>query len=51
MSELRQNFATKEWVVIATERARRPEEMARHNDRKPLASFVATALFVRETRS
>ena len=23
MSELRQNFATKEWVLIATERARR----------------------------
>jgi len=27
MSELRQNPATKEWVIIATERARRPEEM------------------------
>ena len=26
MSELRQNLATKEWYVIATERARRPEE-------------------------
>jgi UDPglucose--hexose-1-phosphate uridylyltransferase len=26
MSELRQNMATKEWVIIATERARRPEE-------------------------
>ena len=26
MSELRQNLATKEWVIIATERARRPHE-------------------------
>ncbi|MFA5113320.1 MAG: galactose-1-phosphate uridylyltransferase [Candidatus Margulisiibacteriota bacterium] len=27
MPELRQNPATKEWVIIATERARRPEEL------------------------
>ncbi|OGB89851.1 galactose-1-phosphate uridylyltransferase [candidate division WOR-1 bacterium RIFCSPHIGHO2_01_FULL_53_15] len=27
MPELRQNPATKEWVIIATERAKRPEEM------------------------
>src|SRR5579859_1511661 len=26
MPELRQNMATREWVIIATERARRPEE-------------------------
>lgn len=26
MPEIRQNMATKEWVIIATERARRPEE-------------------------
>lgn len=45
MSELRQNFATKEWVVIATERARRPEEMSRPRERKPVASFVATCPF------
>lgn len=45
MSELRQNFATKEWVVIATERARRPEEMAKHHERKPAASFVASCPF------
>jgi UDPglucose--hexose-1-phosphate uridylyltransferase len=45
MSELRQNFATKEWVVIATERARRPEEMVRQRERKPLASFVANCPF------
>ncbi|MBZ5663920.1 MAG: galactose-1-phosphate uridylyltransferase [Acidobacteriia bacterium] len=45
MSELRQNFSTKEWVVIATDRARRPEEMVRHRERKPLASFVANCPF------
>ena len=28
MPELRQNLATKEWVIIATERARRPHEFA-----------------------
>ncbi len=26
MPELRQNIASKEWVILATERARRPEE-------------------------
>ena len=26
MSELRQNMATREWVIIASERAKRPEE-------------------------
>jgi len=45
MSELRQNFATKEWVVIATERSRRPEEMASKRERKQLASYVATCPF------
>ena len=45
MPELRQNFATKEWVVIATERARRPEQMAQHRERKELAAFVATCPF------
>ncbi len=45
MSELRQNFATKEWVVIATERARRPEEMASRRERRPAVSFVASCAF------
>jgi UDPglucose--hexose-1-phosphate uridylyltransferase len=45
MPELRQNFATKEWVVIATERARRPEEMAKHQQRKALAAFVPNCPF------
>ena len=37
MPELRQNLATKEWVIIATERARRPEEF------KAAASGLAVA--------
>jgi UDPglucose--hexose-1-phosphate uridylyltransferase len=45
MSELRQNFATKEWVVIATERARRPEELANKRERKKVASYVASCPF------
>ncbi len=45
MPELRQNFATKEWVVIATERARRPEQMIQHRDRKKPAALVATCPF------
>ncbi|MBI1739819.1 MAG: galactose-1-phosphate uridylyltransferase [Acidobacteriales bacterium] len=45
MPELRQNFATKEWVIIATERARRPEQMVQHRERKPLAPFVASCPF------
>jgi UDPglucose--hexose-1-phosphate uridylyltransferase len=32
MPELRQNRFTKEWVIIATERARRPEELRVHRD-------------------
>ena len=33
MSELRQNMATKQWVIIATERARRPEEFVDRSHR------------------
>jgi UDPglucose--hexose-1-phosphate uridylyltransferase len=32
MAELRQNFFTKEWVVIATERAKRPEQLIVHRE-------------------
>ncbi len=32
MPELRQNLATKEWVIIATERAKRPEEFAKKKE-------------------
>ena len=45
MPELRQNFATKEWVVIATERAKRPEQMVQHREHKLLSAFVPNCPF------
>jgi UDPglucose--hexose-1-phosphate uridylyltransferase len=45
MPELRQNAFTKEWVIIATERAKRPEEMVVHRPPKTVAPFVATCPF------
>jgi UDPglucose--hexose-1-phosphate uridylyltransferase len=43
--ELRQNLATGEWVVIATERARRPEDFASKSDRKPLPPWKESCPF------
>ncbi len=34
MSEFRQNFITKEWVVIATERSKRPEMFLKKNEER-----------------
>ncbi|MFQ5455545.1 MAG: galactose-1-phosphate uridylyltransferase [Nitrospirota bacterium] len=34
MSEFRQNIATKEWVVIAPERAKRPEDLVKKTEEK-----------------
>jgi UDPglucose--hexose-1-phosphate uridylyltransferase len=45
MPELRQNFFSKEWVIIATERAKRPEELATHRAVRPVPSFVETCPF------
>jgi UDPglucose--hexose-1-phosphate uridylyltransferase len=45
MPELRQNFFTKEWVVIATDRAKRPEQMVLKRPEKTIASFVVTCPF------
>jgi UDPglucose--hexose-1-phosphate uridylyltransferase len=45
MPELRQNFFTKEWVVIATERAKRPEQMVVKRPEKTVAPFVPTCPF------
>jgi UDPglucose--hexose-1-phosphate uridylyltransferase len=45
MPELRQNFFTKEWVIVATERAKRPEELATHRPVKTVPSFVDTCVF------
>jgi len=45
MPELRQNFFTKEWVIIATERARRPEELATRRAAQTVPSFVESCPF------
>ena len=45
MPELRQNFMTKEWVVIATERAKRPDQMVVKRERKPPVSFSENCPF------
>lgn len=39
MPELRQNRFNKEWVIIATERAKRPEEMSVKRDQKVLPHY------------
>jgi UDPglucose--hexose-1-phosphate uridylyltransferase len=33
MPEIRQNIVTRQWVIIATERAQRPDEF-RHEERR-----------------
>ncbi|HEY1677644.1 MAG TPA: galactose-1-phosphate uridylyltransferase [Candidatus Sulfotelmatobacter sp.] len=45
MPELRQNFFTKEWVIIATERARRPEELATHRPAQAVPPFLKSCPF------
>ena len=45
MPELRQNRFTKEWVIMATERAKRPEELSIKREEKPLPHYVATCPF------
>ena len=45
MPELRQNFFTKEWVIIATERAKRPEELATHRPQQAVPSFIDSCPF------
>jgi len=45
MPELRQNFFTKEWVIIATERAKRPEDLVLTRPAKALESFVPSCPF------
>src|ERR1039458_8940707 len=45
MPELRQKFFTKEWVIIATERARRPEELATHRPVQNVPAFLESCPF------
>ncbi len=45
MPELRQNLATKEWVVISTERAKRPEQFKSDKVKKELPAYNETCPF------
>lgn len=45
MSELRLNLVTREWVIIATERAKRPEEFRRTRNKKNLPEYLDTCPF------
>ncbi len=46
MPELRHNVVSQEWVIIATERAKRPEEFAkRPKERKTVPAYVPTCPF------
>lgn len=46
MPEIRYNVVTREWVIIATERAKRPEQFAQQNVRRPkVEPYVATCPF------
>jgi UDPglucose--hexose-1-phosphate uridylyltransferase len=45
MPELRQNSFTKEWVVTATERAKRPEQLIVHRPPRELTPFSANCPF------
>lgn len=45
MSELRLNLITREWVIIATERAKRPEEFRKIKDKKNLPEYLDTCPF------
>ena len=46
MPEIRHNIISREWVIIATERAKRPDQFKKKaTERKPLPSFLANCPF------
>lgn len=45
MSELRLNRATKEWIIIATERAKRPNQFQIETHKEKLPSYEPTCPF------
>jgi UDPglucose--hexose-1-phosphate uridylyltransferase len=45
MSELRQNLISREWVIIATERAKRPDQFTRQKEPRMLPSHVPECPF------
>ncbi len=52
MPELRQNYFTKEWVIIATERAKRPEDLVIPSSRQGRCPHLwKLARFARATKT
>ena len=45
MPELRQNPATKQWVIIATERAKRPEDYLKHSEEEEHPDYSESCPF------
>ena len=45
MSELRLNLITREWVIIATERAKKPEEFRKLKNKKNLPEYLDSCPF------
>ncbi len=45
MPEIRQNFITKEWVIFAPERSKRPEEFRTKKEKKEIPSYSSTCPF------
>jgi UDPglucose--hexose-1-phosphate uridylyltransferase len=45
MSEVRLNHITGDWVIISTERAKRPEDFAVKKEKKEFPAYVATCPF------
>jgi len=45
MSEIRQDPATEEWVVIARERAKRPNDFVRQQPKRELPDFSSSCPF------
>ncbi len=45
MPELRLNMVTREWVIISTERARKPEDFRQKRDKKILPEFLESCPF------
>ncbi|MBI1983430.1 MAG: galactose-1-phosphate uridylyltransferase [Acidobacteria bacterium] len=45
MPELRYNVITRDWVIIATERAKRPDQFVKKQEKKAVPPFVANCPF------
>ena len=45
MSELRLNVVTREWVIIATDRAKRPSDFKNNKEKRHLSHYLSTCPF------